>query len=54
MSGERVTCFPNADTAVRFVNEAVRPGDLLLLKGSRGMGLERIAEALVPRMRLAV
>jgi UDP-N-acetylmuramoyl-tripeptide--D-alanyl-D-alanine ligase len=54
MSGERVICYPDADTAAGHVNEAVRPGDLLLLKGSRGVGLERIAQALEPRMRLAV
>ncbi|MEY2667813.1 MAG: hypothetical protein RJA59_451, partial [Pseudomonadota bacterium] len=31
---------------VAFVRERLRPGDVLLVKGSRGMKLERLVEAL--------
>lgn len=48
MSSDCVHCFADADAAAREIGVLVRPGDLLLLKGSRGMRLERIAEALEP------
>jgi UDP-N-acetylmuramoyl-tripeptide--D-alanyl-D-alanine ligase len=38
----RVVCVPAAETAASAVRRAVRPGDSVLLKASRGMGLERI------------
>ena len=54
MSSERVLCFGDADDAAEHIGEMVRPGDVLLLKASRGIGLERVAEALEPQMRMAV
>jgi UDP-N-acetylmuramoyl-tripeptide--D-alanyl-D-alanine ligase len=37
---------PDAESAVSAVEEAVRPGDCVLVKASRAVGLERVAEAL--------
>jgi UDP-N-acetylmuramoyl-tripeptide--D-alanyl-D-alanine ligase len=37
---------PDAATALEQVREAVRPGDVVLVKGSRSVGLESVAEAL--------
>ncbi|MGD0165865.1 MAG: UDP-N-acetylmuramoyl-tripeptide--D-alanyl-D-alanine ligase [Gaiellaceae bacterium] len=37
---------PDADGAVVVAKEMVRPGDCVLVKGSRVVGLERVAEAL--------
>jgi UDP-N-acetylmuramoyl-tripeptide--D-alanyl-D-alanine ligase len=37
------------DRLLAAVRGYLAPGDLVLLKGSRGMALERVAEALVPR-----
>jgi UDP-N-acetylmuramoyl-tripeptide--D-alanyl-D-alanine ligase len=36
----------NAEQAVPLVRELVRPGDAVLVKGSRALGLELVAEAL--------
>ena len=37
---------PEVETAVRAVRDFARPGDVVLVKASRAMRLERIAEAL--------
>jgi UDP-N-acetylmuramoyl-tripeptide--D-alanyl-D-alanine ligase len=37
---------PNVHEALREVDEVVRPGDAVLVKGSRAVGLEAVAEAL--------
>jgi UDP-N-acetylmuramoyl-tripeptide--D-alanyl-D-alanine ligase len=37
---------PNVHEALRALGEVVRPGDAVLVKGSRAMGLEAVAEAL--------
>jgi len=39
---EKVRRFPSAEEAGEALAELVRPGDLVLLKGSRGIGLERV------------
>ena len=39
----------DADEAIMLVLRAARPGDAVLVKASRAVGLERVAEALVER-----
>jgi UDP-N-acetylmuramoyl-tripeptide--D-alanyl-D-alanine ligase len=41
--------FPSAADAAAFLLELLQPGDLLLVKGSRGVKMERIVEALRAR-----
>jgi UDP-N-acetylmuramoyl-tripeptide--D-alanyl-D-alanine ligase len=43
---ERTKFFESSQEAAKFLAEFVRPGDLLLLKGSRGTRMERILEAI--------
>lgn len=38
--------IPTSDEAARRIPELVRPGDVLLVKGSRGIAMERVVEAL--------
>lgn len=46
-SGERVFNLPQMnDEIARRIAAMFRPGDFVLLKGSRGMGVERVAKAL--------
>jgi UDP-N-acetylmuramoyl-tripeptide--D-alanyl-D-alanine ligase len=40
------TWAPTAEEAVPLIDEVVRPGDCVLVKGSRAVGLETVAEAL--------
>jgi UDP-N-acetylmuramoyl-tripeptide--D-alanyl-D-alanine ligase len=37
----------NAAEAVPLVQELVRPGDVVLVKGSRGVGLELVCSSLI-------
>jgi UDP-N-acetylmuramoyl-tripeptide--D-alanyl-D-alanine ligase len=41
--------FPSSEEAAEFLSDFVVPGDLLLVKGSRGVKMERIVEALLAR-----
>jgi UDP-N-acetylmuramoyl-tripeptide--D-alanyl-D-alanine ligase len=41
--------FSSSDAAVDFLSGFVVPGDLLLVKGSRGVKMERVVEALLAR-----
>lgn len=43
---ERTRYFEDSQEAAKFIGQFVRPGDLLLLKGSRGIRMERILEAI--------
>jgi len=43
---ENVACYEELDDALDDVRRSARPGDLVLFKGSRVAGLERLAEAL--------
>lgn len=43
---ESVACYDDAEEALADVRRWTRPGDLILFKGSRVAGLERLAEAL--------
>ncbi len=49
MPSESVLHFESADEAVRAVPALLRPGDTVLVKGSRGMRLERLCQALARR-----
>jgi len=46
---ERARFFENSDEAAKFLAEFVAGGDLLLLKGSRGVKMEKILEAIETR-----
>lgn len=46
MAGDRMVHFSGADEAAAHVRSIVRPGDLVLLKASRGIGLDRIVAAM--------
>jgi UDP-N-acetylmuramoyl-tripeptide--D-alanyl-D-alanine ligase len=43
---DNVACYDDPDQALGDVRRSARPGDLVLFKGSRVAGLERLAEAL--------
>jgi UDP-N-acetylmuramoyl-tripeptide--D-alanyl-D-alanine ligase len=50
--GERALVYggryaANADEALALLRDELEPGDCVLLKGARVLGLERVAEALV-------
>ena len=48
---ERTQFFENSAEAAKFLAGFVERGDLLLLKGSRGVKMERILEAIEARHR---
>jgi UDP-N-acetylmuramoyl-tripeptide--D-alanyl-D-alanine ligase len=50
---ERARFFSTSSDAAAFLLELLQPGDLLLIKGSRGVKMERIVEALRARFVLA-
>jgi UDP-N-acetylmuramoyl-tripeptide--D-alanyl-D-alanine ligase len=43
---DRTRFFANSQEAAEFAKEFVEPGDILLLKGSRGVRMERVLEAI--------
>jgi len=46
---ERARFFATSSDAAAFLSELLQPGDLVLVKGSRGVKMERIVEALAAR-----
>jgi UDP-N-acetylmuramoyl-tripeptide--D-alanyl-D-alanine ligase len=51
---ERTKFFDNSDDAAKFLAEFVSAGDLLLLKGSRGVKMEKILETIEVRHKKVV
>lgn len=49
LSPARMLRLPTAEEAVSAIPDLVKPGDLVLVKGSRAEGLERIVDALAAR-----
>ena len=45
--GNESTWVPDADAAIALLRDEVRPGDVVLVKASRSVGLEKVAEALL-------
>ncbi|MFC1412407.1 UDP-N-acetylmuramoyl-tripeptide--D-alanyl-D-alanine ligase [Streptacidiphilus sp. N1-12] len=45
--GEESVLVPDVDTAIELLREQLGPGDVVLVKASRSVGLERVAEALL-------
>ncbi len=45
-SPDRSRFFPGSQEAAEFISGLVQPGDLVLVKGSRGVRMERIVEAI--------
>jgi hypothetical protein len=46
---DRAIFFQNSQEASKSLEQFIEPGDLLLLKGSRGVRMERILEAMEVR-----
>jgi UDP-N-acetylmuramoyl-tripeptide--D-alanyl-D-alanine ligase len=44
---EALHAFPDSESAALAVRDLVRPGDAVLVKGSRGMRMERVTEAVL-------
>ena len=53
MTAGRILCFGTSEEAGRALAADVRAGDLVLVKGSRGVHMERIIEALKQREPVA-
>ena len=50
LPSERARFFATSSDAAAFLSELLQPGDLVLVKGSRGVKMERIVEALGARL----
>jgi UDP-N-acetylmuramoyl-tripeptide--D-alanyl-D-alanine ligase len=46
-TGEKVFSFANSISAGKMLQSLLRPGDLILIKGSQGMRMERIVEEIM-------
>ncbi len=49
LSKTQTKFFASSEEAAKFLSEFIAPGDLALVKGSRGVRMERIVEALVAK-----
>lgn len=49
LARDRTKFFKSSEEAAKYLEEFLRPGDVLLVKGSRGVKMERIVEALLTR-----
>jgi UDP-N-acetylmuramoyl-tripeptide--D-alanyl-D-alanine ligase len=49
LSRARTRFFTTPSEAAQFLETLVAPGDLLLVKGSRGVKMEQIVDALIAR-----
>jgi UDP-N-acetylmuramoyl-tripeptide--D-alanyl-D-alanine ligase len=45
--GEEAHWVPNIDSAITFLSETIKKDDVILVKASRSVGLDRVAEALI-------
>jgi UDP-N-acetylmuramoyl-tripeptide--D-alanyl-D-alanine ligase len=45
--GEESMWVPDVDSAIALLRDQVQPGDIVLVKASRSIGLEKVAEALL-------
>ncbi|MEX1209505.1 MAG: hypothetical protein WEA35_01380, partial [Candidatus Nanopelagicales bacterium] len=45
--GEESTWVPDVDSAIALLREQLQPGDVVLIKASRSIGLEAVAAALL-------
>jgi UDP-N-acetylmuramoyl-tripeptide--D-alanyl-D-alanine ligase len=46
MKSEQLIEVPDAATAIKYLHEKQRPGDKILVKGSRGVHLEQLVDVL--------
>ncbi len=53
MAASKIFCFATAEDAGRALAEEIHPGDLVLVKGSRAVHMERIIEALRQRKAMS-
>jgi len=44
--GPNAICGPDAESLAALIRDRIRPGDILFIKGSRGMKMERVLHAL--------
>lgn len=51
MPEDAVICLPSVEAAAERLPELVRPGDVVLVKGSRALAMERIVDVLVEARR---
>ena len=53
LSPDAVFCFANSRDAARYLKSIIRAGDLILVKGSQAMRMERVVQAVMAHPELA-